>query len=161
MVKRKLADGTHLTSALNDPTSATHQLLTTWADVPLLLMLDIDWERGPLVIVGLTDYMMSPLFPPGTLLQLDPKSRTIANGEWSEFERPVYLIEHRGKFYCCYAQHKGESLLLVSHSESPSRDITPIPFKEAKVRGQLKPVFRPLAKRGSVPGHLNKAHVSR
>ncbi len=161
MVKRKLADGTHLTAVLNDPTSATHRLLTTWGDVPLLLMLDIDWERGPLVIVGMTDYMMSPLFPPGTLLQLDPKSRTITDGEWSEFERPVYLIEHRGKFYCCYAQLKGESLLLVSHSESPCRDITPISSKEAKVRGQLRPVFRPLGKRGSLPGHLNKARPTK
>ena len=160
MVKRKLADSSHLTAVLNDPGSATHRLLTTWSDVPLLLMLDIDWERGPLVIVGLTDYMMSPLYPPGTLLQLDSKSRTITDGEWSEFERPVYLIEHRGKFYCCYAQLKGESLLLVSHSESPSRDITPIPFKDAKVRGQLKPVFRPMAKRGSLPKNLNKTRFS-
>jgi hypothetical protein len=161
MVKRKPTDGSHLTAVLNDPTSTTHRLLTTWSDVPLLLMLDADWDRGPLVIVGLTDYMMSPLYPPGTLLQLDPKSRMITEGEWSEFERPVYLIEHRGKFYCCYAQHKGDLLLLISHSESPSRGINPIPLKDAKVRGQLKPVFRPLAKRGSIPGHLNKAQVTK
>jgi hypothetical protein len=161
MVKSKFADSTHLTTVLNDPGSATHRLLTTWSDVPLLLMLDIDWQRGPLVIVGMTDYMMSPLYPPGTLLQLDPKSRTITDNEWSEFERPVYLIEHRGKFYCCYAQHKGESLLLVSHNESPCRHITPIPFKDAKVRGQLKPVFRPIAKRGSLSSLLNKTRITK
>jgi hypothetical protein len=161
MARSNLTDATQLTAVLNHPTSATHRLLTIWSDVPLLLMLDIDWKRGPLVIVGLSDYMMSPLYPPGTLLQLNPKSKTIIDGEWSEFERPVYLIEHRDKFYCCYAQHRGESVLLVPHSESPCRDITPIPFKEAKVRGQLKPVFRPMAKRGSLPGYSNKTRFTR
>ena len=151
MAKRTL-DNTELTVVLKDPASATRRLLTAWADIPLLLMLDIDWERGPLVIIGLSEYMMWPLLPPGTLLQLDPKVRSIAGGAWSEFERPVYLIEYGGKFYCCHAQRKDQMLLLISHAESPSPPTTPIPFKEAKIRGQLTPIFRPLATRGGASG---------
>jgi len=147
--KRKLVDSKELTAVLKDPASATSRLLTAWAEIPLLLMLDIDWERGPLVIIGLKDYMMWPLLPPGSLLQLDPKMRTIAGGTWSEFERPVYLIEYRGRFCCCHAQRKGQVLLLISHAESPSPPTTLVPFREAKVRGQLTPIFRPLAKRGT------------
>jgi hypothetical protein len=44
-----------LTTILDDPESATHQLLKIWRDVPLLLMLEVDWERGPLVLIGTAD----------------------------------------------------------------------------------------------------------
>jgi len=143
-------DPRELTMILQDPASATRRLLSAWSDIPILLMLDIDWDRGPLVLVGLSDRMMSPLLPPGSLLQLNRKARTIAEGSWSEFERPIYLIEVKGKFYCCHAQRRGETLRLISHAESPPA--ISVPFKEARVRGQLKPLFRPLATRGSRTG---------
>jgi hypothetical protein len=152
LAKRKLVDHQELTALLKDPAGTTRRLLTAWSDIPLLLMLDTDWEHGPLVLIGLSDYMMWPLLPPGTLLQLDAKRRTINAGSWSEFERPVYLIEHKSKFYCCHAQRKGQALHLISHAESPSPPTTIIPFKDAKVRGQLTPIFRPLATRGSAAG---------
>ena len=145
-------DRRELTTVLQDPASAIRHLLSVWSDVPILLMLDIDWDRGPLVLIGLSDRMMWPLLPPGSLLQLDPKVRTIAGGSWSEFERPIYLIEYRSRFYCCHAQQRGETLRLISHAESPAPPSISIPFKEAKVRGQLTPIFRPLATRGSVAG---------
>lgn len=128
------------------------RLLNGWADVPLLLMLDVDWDRGPLVLIGLSDRMMWPLLPPGSLLQLNSKVRTIADGSWSEFERPIYLIEYRGRFYCCHAQRRGEMLRLISHLESPSPPVLSIPFREARIRGQVTPIFRPLPTRGSVAG---------
>lgn len=145
-------DKRELTQVLQDPASAMRRLLTAWADVPLLLMLDIDWDRGPLVLIGLSDRMMWPLLPPGSLLQLDSRVRTIASGSWSEFERPIYLVEYRNRFYCCHAQRRGETLRLISHSESPSPPAISIPFKEARVRGQVTPIFRPLATRGTAAG---------
>jgi hypothetical protein len=145
-------DKRELTVLLHDPTSALHRMLTTWSDVPIPLMLDVDWDRGPLVLVGLSDRMMWPLLPPGSVLQLDQKVRTVAVGSWPEFERPIYLIEYRNKFYCCHAQRRGETLRLISHLESPSPPSISVPFKEAKVRGQLTPLFRPLATRGSAAG---------
>lgn len=145
-------DRRELTTVLQDPASATRRILSVWSDIPLLLMLDIDWERGPLVLIGLSDRMMWPLLPPGSLLQLDPKVRTIADGTWPEFERPIYLIEYGGRFHCCHAQRRGETLRLISHAESLAPPAIPIPFKEARVRGQLTPIFRPLATRGSAAG---------
>lgn len=145
-------DKQELTTILQDPASAMHKILTSWAVVPVLLMLDFDWDRGPLVLVGLSDRMMWPLLPPGSLLQLDPKVKTVASGSWSEFERPIYLIEYRNKFYCCHAQRRGETLRLISHLESPAPPSISVPFKEARVRGQVTPIFRPLASRGSVAG---------
>jgi hypothetical protein len=151
-----IVDRLELTTVLQNPASAMRRLLSVWSDVPVLLMLDVDWERGPLVLIGLSDRMMWPLLPPGSLLQLNPKVRTIAGGSWSEFERPVYLIEYRSRFYCCHAQQKGETLRLISHAESQASPSISVPIKEAKVRGQLTPIFRPLANRGSAVGRLGK-----
>jgi hypothetical protein len=145
-------DQRELTTVLQDPTSAMRRLLSVWADVPLPLMLDVDWDRGPLVLIGLSDRMMWPLLPPGSLLQLDARVRTVENGTWPEFERPIYLIEYRTRFYCCYAERRGDNLRLISHLESRATTSISVPFKEAKVRGQVTPVFRPLATRGSAAG---------
>jgi len=123
-----------------------------WGDVPLLLMLDVDWERGPLVLIGTADRMMWPLLPPGSLLHLDQRVRTIADGSFSELERPIYLIEYRNRFFCCHAQRRGDTLRLISHRESRWPPAIPVSVKEARVRGQVTPIFRPLATRGSVAG---------
>ena len=145
-------DKLRLTKLLRNSSTATHRLLAAWMDIPVLMMLEVDWDRGPLVLIGLEDLMMWPLLPPGSLLQLNQKRRKILEGKWTEFERPVYLIEYGDRFYCCYAQRKGEHVLLISHDESPVRSITPIPSKEAKVRGQLTAIFRPLATRDMPSG---------
>jgi len=143
--KRKIADSTEFITGLKDPGSATAELLRTWSNIPLLLMLDTDWEKGPLVLIGLDDYMMWPLVPPGSVLQLDPTLHTIDEGRWSEFDRPIYLIEFNARFYCCYAQRKGRTVLLISHAESPAGTIVRVPARHAIVRGRLTPVFKPLA----------------
>ena len=149
MRKPKLVGSAEFTTALKQPDSATARLLTAWSNIPLLLMREDDWLRGPLVMIGLSDYMMWPLLPPGTLLRLNKRVRTIPERKWSEFERPIYLIEYKAKFYCCHAQRKGESILLISHAESPCPPSISIPSAEVTIRGQLTPVFRPLAEHGS------------
>jgi hypothetical protein len=151
-LRETCVDRGELTSLLHDPSSALHRLLTIWSEVPLLLMLDIDWNRGPLVLVGQSDRMMWPLLPPGSLLQLDQTERTVADGRWEEFERPVYLIEYKGRLHCCNAQRRGETLRLIPHVESPVRTSVSVAWKQAKVLGQLTPVFRPLATRGNLAG---------
>ena len=145
-----------LTSLLRDSGSATHRLLMAWSNVPLLLMQEIDWERGPLVIIGFEDLMMWPLLPPGTLLQLDQNKRKVTDGNWSEFARPVFLIEYEARFHCCHAQRRGDSLLLISHADSPHQPIRSVPYKKAKVRGQLTPIFRPLATRNGPFGRSTR-----
>ena len=145
-------DQRELTAILQDPSSAMRRLLSVWSDVPVPLMLDVDWDRGPLVLIGLSDRMMWPLLPPGSLLQLDRSVRTVDDRTWTEFERPIYLIEYRNRFYCCHAQRRGDHLRLISHAESQAATSISIPFKEARVRGQVTPIFRPLATRGSAAG---------
>ena len=151
-------DKRQLTAILQYPASATYRLLSMWRNVPLLLMREVDWERGPLVLIGTEDRMMWPLLPPGSLVQLDQRVRTIAEGSFSEFERPIYLIEYRNRFLCCYAQRRGDTLRLMSHGESRVPPAIAVPFKEARVRGQVTPIFRPLATRGTAAGRPGKRH---
>ena len=142
-----MVDKRELTAILHDPTSATRRLLGMWGSVPVLLMLDVDWDRGPLVLIGTADRMMWPLLPPGSLLQLDQTVRNIDDGPFAEFDRPIYLIEYRNRFHCCYAQRRREVISLISHGESRWPPSISASLKEAKVRGQVTPIFRPLATR--------------
>ena len=151
-------DKRELTAILQNPESATHRLLMMWRDVPLLLMLDVDWDRGPLVLIGRADGMMWPLLPPGSLLQLDQRVRTITDGAFSEAERPVYLIEYRNRFFCCHAQRRGDTLRLISHRESGWPTAILVPFKEARLRGQVTPIFRPLATKDNAPKRYAAAY---
>ena len=155
-----MADLIQIVRALRDPQSATNRLLSAWADAPMLLMLEEDWQDGPLVVVGFSDRMLWPLLPPGSLLRLDSKVRKIEERSWPEFERPIYLIELRGRFYCCHAQRRGDMLRLLSHLESPAPPSFSVPYKDARVRGQLKPIFRPLATRGSFAGRPQRINSS-
>lgn len=155
-----MADLIQLIRVLRDRDSATNRLLNAWADAPMLLMLDEDWANGPLVLVGFSDRMLWPLVPPGSLLRLDSQARKIEERSWPEFERPIYLIEYKGRFYCCHAQRRGDMLRLLSHLESPAPPSFSVPYKEARVRGQLKPIFRPLATRGSFAGRPQRINSS-
>ncbi len=39
---------------------------------------------------------MFPIIPPGSLVVIDDTKRRIVNSGWnSEFERPIYFLEHR------------------------------------------------------------------
>ena len=156
----EIIDPRELIRLLRDRESPTNRLLTAWADVPMLLMLEEEWDGSALVLVGSSDRMMWPLLPPGSLLRLNPKARKIEDGASLEFERPIYLIECRGKFYCCHAQRRGDMLRLISHLESPAPPSITVPYKEARVRGQLKPVFKPLPTRGTPAGRPQRINQS-
>ena len=149
-----------LVAVLRNRESTTNQLLDAWAEAPMLLMLEEDWEGGPLVVVGSSEKTLWPMVPPGSLLRLDPKTRKIDDGPWQEFERPIYLIEYDGKFICCHAQRRGDMLRMISHLESPAPPSVSVPYKDARVRGQLKVIFRPLATRGSPAGRPQRVNPS-
>jgi hypothetical protein len=147
-----------LVGVLRERENTTNRLLNAWADAPMLLMLEEDWEGGPLVVVGLSERTLWPMVPPGSLLRLDPKSRKIEDGPWPEFERPIYLVEYGDRFYCCHAQRRGDMLRLISHLESPNPPSVSVPYKDARIRGRLKVIFRPLATRGSLAGRPQRVN---
>jgi hypothetical protein len=88
--------------------------------------------------VGSEDFTMYPLLPPGTFLQVDQDKTKIEQGMWrSELERPIYFVETREGYTCCWCSLKGEHIALHSHP------LSPVPVRvlrhpqEAEVIGQV------------------------
>jgi transcriptional regulator with XRE-family HTH domain len=88
--------------------------------------------------VGLDDRRMDPLLRPGSLVLLDPKLNHVQNSGWTnEYERPVYFIEIREGFRCCWCRCEGGRLALVPH---PLSSYAPEAYRfpdEAEVIGQV------------------------
>ena len=81
---------------------------------------------------------MHPLLPPGTFLQVDESRNKIVQGMWrSELERPIYFVEMREGYTCCWCSLKGEQIVLQPHP------LSPVPVRmvrhpqEAEVIGQV------------------------
>jgi hypothetical protein len=74
-------------------------------------------------IIGQRDRTLDPMIRPGSIVQIDTESRTIAQRkEWTnEFDRPIYLLYTYGGYVCgwCELDKEGIWLTLVAHSLSP------------------------------------------
>ena len=63
---------------------------------------------------------MYPILPPGTFVQIDESKTRVIEGAWrSEYERPIYFVETREGYTCCWCTLQQEGLVLQSHPLSP------------------------------------------
>lgn len=70
--------------------------------------------------VGLADHWMEPLLRPGALVLVDPQRQRVDAGNWrSEAERPIYLIDVRKGYRCCWCALDKNRLVLQPHPLSP------------------------------------------
>jgi transcriptional regulator with XRE-family HTH domain len=88
--------------------------------------------------VGLQDRRMDPLLRPGSLVLVDPKLRQVQNSGWTnEYERPIYFLELRQEFRCCWCRREAGQLMLVPHPlSSCAPEVYRIP-EEAEIVGQV------------------------
>lgn len=88
--------------------------------------------------VGLADRRMEPLLRPGSLVLVDPNQQKVRNSGWNnEYERPLYFIELREGFRCCWCSCQDGQLILVPHPlSSCSPEIYRYP-EEAEIVGQV------------------------
>jgi len=104
-----------------EETSLVSRMVETWGEVPIPLIRQLDLRRGQYGYIGLQDYTMYPLLRPGSFVQIDPTRQKIAKRAWrTEFDRPIYFLELRDGYACCWCEAQGEELLLVPHSLSPA-----------------------------------------
>lgn len=72
--------------------------------------------------IGLKDRMMYPLITPGAIVQIDERRQRIVSGHWRrEFERPIYFLETRSGFACCWCAREAGKLILQPHPVSGER----------------------------------------
>ncbi len=119
-------------------TSFISRQVRLWGRVPVALLGDLDLKRHRYGYIGLEDWFMYPILPPGSFVQIDESKRRIAREGWAhEYERPLYFVEHRYGHTCAWCTE--QSGLLILHPHSSSKELPQIYRMpgEAEVIGQV------------------------
>jgi len=114
------------------------RLVEQWGVVPLTYLAQFADRRYTYGYIGTDDFTMYPILPPGTFVQIDESKTRIVEGAWrSEYERPIYFVETRDGYTCCWCTLQPDGLVLQSHP------LSPVPVRvlkhpqEAEVIGQV------------------------
>ena len=123
-----------------DPRRTTNlgRIVEQWGLVPLAYLEQFARDEYTYAYVGSEDLTMYPLLPPGTFLQIDESKNRVVQGVWrSEFERPIYFVETRDGYTCCWCTLQGDNIVLQPHSLSPVAPRMLRHPKDAEVIGQV------------------------
>ena len=114
------------------------RIVEQWGTVPLAYLEQFSHDQYTYAYVGSEDFTMYPLLPPGTFLQVDETKNRVAQGVWhSEYERPIYLVETRDGYTCCWCTLQADNIVLQPHSLSPVAPRMLRHPKDAEVIGQV------------------------
>jgi transcriptional regulator with XRE-family HTH domain len=118
-------------------TSFISRHLRRWGPLAQGMLGSLDLRRQCYGFIGTADWSMYPILPPGSFVQIDETKTKIAAEGWAdEFERPIYFLEHRNGFRCCWVSELEG--LMVAHSHTAS-ETAPELYKvsEVDVLGQV------------------------
>lgn len=88
--------------------------------------------------VGSDDHMMEPLLRPGSLVLIDPRLHGVRNSGWkNEYDRPIYFVELRAGYRCCWCRREAGRLFLEPHPLSACAPEVHRCPGEAEVIGQV------------------------
>ena len=100
-------------------TAFLSRLIQQWGTVPLTIL--TTWICGTIAMdmIGTEDWSMFPLIPPGSLVVIDDSKRRDRHLGWtSEFERPIYFLEHREGYVCGWCSMRDGTLIVQPHPAS-------------------------------------------
>jgi hypothetical protein len=118
-------------------TTYLSRVIQQWGRLPLSMLDNLDIEECRYGIIGTEDFMMFPLLRPGTLVQIDENQSQVQNAGWMhEFDRPIYFIELREGYACCWCSMAGEHLILQPHPGSPCEPVV-LRVRDADVIGRV------------------------
>lgn len=122
-------------------TQFLNQVVEVWGEIPLALLERLNPRRRLYAYVGLSDRRMSPLIRPGSFVVINDQQTEVLQTGWAhEFDRPIYFVELRQGYRCCWCQQEGSSLMLIPHPLSGYKIETfPCP-DEAEVIGRVTAV---------------------
>jgi len=90
---------------------------------------------------------MAPLLRPGSIVQIDGARTRVVNQGWlNESDRPIYFLELRYSYECCWCYQRGRELTLVPHPLSPHGPRTIRVPDEGEILGQVVGVAMRLVK---------------
>jgi transcriptional regulator with XRE-family HTH domain len=123
------------------------RLIQRWGTLPLMLLNHVDLKNHRYGLIGTEDWSMYPIVPPGSLVVIDDTRRRIATSGWAtEFERPIYFLEHREGYACGWCTLREDRLTLQPHPAScadPESYAYPL---EIEVVGQVTQVAMTLGR---------------
>jgi hypothetical protein len=96
------------------------RMVEQWGVVPLAYLAQFESCQFTYGYIGSEDLSMYPILPPGSFVQVDESRNKVVDGGWrSEYERPIYFVETRNGFVCCWCTLTKEELILQPHPLSP------------------------------------------
>jgi len=129
-------------------TTFLSQVLRKWGKMPLGILNGLETKRYRYGFIGTEDWSMHPVLPPGSFVAIDQGKRKIVSEGWSsEFDRPIYFLEHRGGYSCGWCGISGESRgkLVVQHHPSSDNHVEIFDFpRDIEVVGQVVGVAMPM-----------------
>jgi len=127
------------------------RMVEKWGTVPLAYLEQfskVDFTYG---YVGSEDLTMYPILTPGSFIQVDESRNKVCEGGWrTEYERPIYFVETREGYTCCWCTAGREDLILQSHPLSPVQPKV-VRSSLAEVIGQVAGIAMRLGEWRSVP----------
>ena len=119
-------------------TTDLRRMIQAWGSVPFSFLNNLAGQKYTYAFVGTEDFTMYPLLQPGTFVQVDESKRRIVNRSWrSEYERPIYFVETREGFVCCWCSLRLNSIVLQPHPLSSALVRLLKHPQEAEVIGQV------------------------
>lgn len=95
------------------------RLIQRWGKLPLMLLQNVDLKSHRYGLIGTDDWSMYPIIPPGSLVVIDDTRRRIVNSGWTtEFERPIYFLEHRDGYACGWCTQREGRITVQPHPAS-------------------------------------------
>ncbi len=115
------------------------RMIEKWGIVPLVGLQGLANSNYSYGYIGLEDFTMYPLILPGAFVQVDEsKDRVAEQGQWrSEYERPIYFVETRTEYLCCWCTVDGNQITLQPHPLSPAKIRVSKYPQDAEVIGQV------------------------
>ncbi len=117
------------------------RMIQRWGKLPLMMLRQTDLRSRRYGMIGAEDWSMFPIIPPGSLVVIDDSRRRILNSGWrTEFERPIYFLEHRSGYACGWCTLRDDRLTLQPHPSSLSEPTSYAYPEEIEVIGQITQV---------------------
>ena len=114
------------------------RMIQQWGLVPLSYLSQLLPGSHTYGYIGMQDFTMYPLIMPGSFVQIDETRNELEQGVWrSEYERPIYFVETRDGFVCCWCSIFDDKLVLQSHPLSPVPARTFRQPQEAEILGRV------------------------
>jgi hypothetical protein len=90
------------------------RMIQQWGKLPLMFLDALELKDRRYGFIGSEDWFMYPLLYPGSLVLIDETKRKVVNSGWtSEFDRPIYFLEHRDGYACGWCHINNDDQLIV------------------------------------------------